>query len=261
MSDYETILFEAKNGIGRLTLNRPDHMNGMTSTMLRETYEALSLAAQDSSLKVVVLTGAGTSFCPGADLNYYTDGSSEKSSETSEPEFFQVAVLLHEMPQVTIAAINGACAGAGLGWANACDIRLASSNAMFNTAFLAVGVAGDMGGPWMLPRLVGAAKARELCFLPDKFSAEEALRIGMVARVFPQETFRQDVDSIIARFEASAPLALRGLKQNFVAAESMGYAEFIAHETALHTELMATEDSTEAFKAFVEKRTPRYQGK
>jgi 2-(1,2-epoxy-1,2-dihydrophenyl)acetyl-CoA isomerase len=261
MSDYETIIFEAQDGVGRLTLNRPDHMNGMTGTMLRETYEALSLAAEDPDLQLIVLTGAGNSFCPGADLNFYTDGSSEASPEQRDAEFFQVAVLLHEMPQLTIAAVNGACAGAGLGWANACDMRLASDKAMFNTAFLAVGVAGDMGGPWMLPRLVGAAKARELCFLPDKFSAAEALRIGMVARVFPQASFRQDVEAIITRLAHSAPLALRGLKQNFVAAERMEFSAFIRHETALHDQLMATEDSTEAFKAFVEKRVPHFQGR
>ncbi len=261
MQNFETILFDEENGVGTLTLNRPDRMNGMTGTMLRETYEALSEAAVNPDLRIIVLTGAGKSFCPGADLNFYTDGSSDASPEPRNTDYFHVATLLHEMPQVTIAAVNGACAGAGMGWACACDMRFAASNAMFNTAFLAVGVAGDMGGPWSLPRLVGAAKARELYFLPDKFSAEEAMRIGLVARIFPQNSFREETGAIVDRLAGSAPLALRGLKENFVAAERMTLGDYISFETERHSRLIATDDSKEAFKAFVEKRAPVFRGK
>src|SRR5439155_4231781 len=142
-----------------------------TNRMVREARDALELAAGDPSVRVVVLTGEGRAFCPGADLNHFTSGGPDERLTARE---FAVTTLLHEIPAVTVAAINGACAGAGLGWACACDLRLATRSAKLNTAFLAVAVAGDMGLPWTLPRLVGAAKARELSFLPGKIDASEA---------------------------------------------------------------------------------------
>jgi 2-(1,2-epoxy-1,2-dihydrophenyl)acetyl-CoA isomerase len=166
---YETILFDKAGPVATITMNRPERMNSMTNFMLVEAGEALAVAAADPDLRILVLTGAGRAFCPGADLQGVASGSG--TDVVVRPEHFQVPVKLHEMPLVTIAAVNGACAGAGLGWALACDLRIASRSAMFNTAFLDVGVAGDMGGPWTLSRLVGPAMARQLYFLPDKFNS------------------------------------------------------------------------------------------
>ena len=179
----------------------------------------------------------------------------------TDPATFAISVILHEAPLVSIAAIRGACAGAGLGWAAACDLRICDATAKFNTAFLDVGISGDMGGPWLLPRIVGAAKARELYFLPGKFDAAEAHRIGLVSRLFAEEAFEAELAALTDRLAASAPIALKGMKANFVDAERMGLAEFIAAETARHQASGASEDSKEAFKAFVEKRRPVYQGR
>src|SRR5690606_21783519 len=110
--------------------------------------------------------------------------------------------LLHEMPQVTVAAINGACAGAGLAWAAACDLRFAASDARFSTAFLNVGLPGELGAPWTLSRALGGARARDLCFLPTKFDATEALRTGFVSRLFPSATFHEDVAAVTAELGA-----------------------------------------------------------
>jgi len=261
MAAYGTILFETDGPVGRLTINRPDARNGMTTRMLEETYDALSRAAREKALRVVVLTGAGKSFCPGADLNMQTSASRDTSGRRGDVEAFHVATLLHEMPQVTLAAINGAAAGAGLGWALACDLRVAAHSAMFNIAFLNVGVAGDMGGPWFLSRLVGAAKARELCFLPEKFPAEEALRIGLVSQVFPDGSFREDAKAVVARLAGAAPIALSALKQNFLAAERMGLADYIALESERHRQIMQSEDTKEAMRAFMEKRAPKFVGR
>jgi|HigsolmetaAR201D_1030396.scaffolds.fasta_scaffold12399_3 2-(1,2-epoxy-1,2-dihydrophenyl)acetyl-CoA isomerase len=255
---FETILWEQDGGIGTITINRPEHFNGMTNTMLRETYELLHDVAQEDSVTVIVLTGAGKAFCPGADLKHYTSGA---PSEPYREEHFNVPVLLHEMPQVTIAAINGACAGAGLGWACGCDLRYAARSAKLNTAFLDVAVAGDMGLPWTLPRLVGAGRARELSLLPRKLSADEAAAIGLVNEVFDDETFRAEVRARVERIAAAAPLARRAMKAHYVAAESMSFADFITLETKDHRTITASEDCKEAFLAFVEKRTPRFQGK
>jgi 2-(1,2-epoxy-1,2-dihydrophenyl)acetyl-CoA isomerase len=255
---YDTILWERDGGVGTLTINRPEQFNGMTTKMLREAHELLHSVADDETLTVIVLTGAGKAFCPGADLKHYTSG---ETGEAGKDEYFDVPVLLHEMPQVTVAAINGACAGAGLGWACGCDLRYAARSAKLNTAFLDVAVAGDMGLPWTLPRLVGAGVARELSLLPRKLSADEAAAIGLVNGAFDDETFRDDVAAIVATLAGKAPIARRGMKQHYVAAESMGFGEFVALETKDHGTITASEDCGEAFRAFVEKRTPNFKGK
>ena len=253
--DYETIRFEAADGIGRLTLNRPERMNAMTNRMLIETRTCLQAVAERDDVRVLVLTGEGRGFCPGADLKHYSAGDAD---DRSTPDDFQVPLLLHTMPQLTIAAINGMCAGAGFGWACACDLRFAAAPATFNSAFLNVASAGDMAGPWTLPRLVGAAKARELYFLPDKFRASDALAMGLVSRVFDDATFRAEIDGIAERLAAASPHALRIMKQNFLDAERLDLASYIGVETERHIEVMAHDDAKEAFLAFVEKRPPRF---
>jgi 2-(1,2-epoxy-1,2-dihydrophenyl)acetyl-CoA isomerase len=253
---YETVLTAREGPVATVTLNRPEQRNGITPTMMDELYAVLSEAAADATIGVLVLTGAGADFCPGADVKHYA-----AERRPTDPKTFQVARLLHEAPAVTIAAIRGACAGAGLGWAAACDLRFASATAKFNTAFLGVGLSGDMGGPWTLPRIVGAGKARELYFLPGKFDAAEALRIGLVNGVFEDAAFDAGLAGILARLVDSAPLALSAMKGNFLAAERMSLEEFIPFETQRHSACGATEDSREAFRAFVEKRRPQYHGR
>ena len=257
-TQYETILYQKSGPVATLTINRPDRLNGMTKKMLRETREALTAASADREVRVLVLTGAGKTFCPGADLQMVASDSDDEPSNTDD---FRVPVLLHTMPAVTIAAINGACAGAGLGWACGCDLRYAAASARFNTAFLDVGVAGDMGGPWSLPRIVGAAKARELYFMPDKFDAQEAARIGLVSRVFADESFRQELGTIVARISEAAPIALRTMKAHFVEAERMDFASYVELESAHHLPMFLTQDTKEAFAAKIEKRKPRFIGR
>jgi 2-(1,2-epoxy-1,2-dihydrophenyl)acetyl-CoA isomerase len=252
---FETLVYEAADGVARLTLNRPEQMNGMTNRMVREARDALELAAADDSLRVLVLTGAGRAFCPGADLNHFTTGGADEVLTARE---FAVTTLLHEIPAVTLAAINGACAGAGMGWALACDLRVIAAGAKMNTAFLDVAVAGDMAIPWSLPRLVGAGRARDLSFRPRRITADEALAIGLVSEVFPDESFRDDVEGVVSTLMRKGPSALRGLKQNYIAAEQMGFRDFVQYEAERHLKIAASEDTREAFRAFVEKREPRF---
>jgi len=252
---WQTISFESANGIARLTLNRPEQMNAMTNRMVREVTECLTEVATHTSERVLVLTGAGRGFCPGADLKHFAAGGAD---EELGPSDFRTPLLLHRMPQVTIAAINGMCAGAGLGWACAADLRVAARSANFNTAFLNVASAGDMAGPWTLPRLVGAAKARELYLLPEKFSAEAALAIGLVSRVFTDADFHDEVNAIAEQLAAASPHALRTMKRNFVDAEQMDLESYLQVESERHLQVMAHDDAKEAFRAFVEKRAPRF---
>ncbi|HEY6420807.1 MAG TPA: enoyl-CoA hydratase-related protein [Candidatus Binataceae bacterium] len=262
-AQLETIRYEKSGGVATLTMNRPDRLNAIAGPMMSELSDTLAAAAEDHELRVLVLTGAGRGFCAGADLQTIVSGERGAGDRAiRSPTFdFRIPVLLHNMSAVTVAAVNGACAGAGFGWACACDLRFAASSARFNTAFLDVGVAGDMGGPWSLPRIIGAARARELYFLPGRFDAEEALRIGLVSRVFPDEQFREEVGAIVARLAESAPIALRTMKSNFIEAERMDFASYVALETERHLPMFTTEDTREAFAAKVEKRKPRFRGR
>ena len=258
MSNYETVLYEVDGNLATVTLNRPESLNGITSTLMRELYQCLNEIALDADVRVVVFTGAGRAFCPGVDLKASTSGEPQ---EPSRREYFHITTLLHEMPKVTIAAINGACAGAGFGWACACDLRYASERAMFNSAFLGVGISGDMAGPWLLPRIVGATKARELFFMSQKFDAAEAERIGLVLKVFPDLMLHEEVRAIAMRLSKSAPLAIGEMKKNFINAENMPLRDYIEVETERHTRTGGSQDSREAMRAFVEKREPNFVGR
>ena len=238
-----------------------DRRNAMTNQMVREVYDTLLAVKDDPSVRILVLTGAGSSFCPGADLQWVAGGRKGGSDQRVSTAEFQVPTLLHEMPAVTVAGVNGACAGAAFGWAAACDLRVAARSARFNTAFLDVGVAGDMSSTWLLPRLLGAAKARELFFIPDKFDADEAHRIGLVARVFADDVFSEELASVVARLAAASPAALRTMKANFLDAERLGLADFAELEAQRHLQIFTLADTAEAFAAKVEKRAPRFVGR
>lgn len=265
MSSYKTIRYEVEGGLARLTLNRPERRNAMTNQMVGETFRALTIAANDPSLRVLVLTGAGNSFCPGADINWVAGGAAQSDGgDAADQELgtsaFQIPVLLHEMAAVTVAVVNGPCAGAAFGWAAGCDLRIASRSAKFNTAFLDVGVAGDMALPWSLPRLVGASKAMQLMLLPDKFDAVEAQRIGLVASVHEDTEIQTAAETLVSRLLAFSPPALRTCKQNFLDAVTLTYSEFAELEAQRHQGLFKLHDTHEAFAARAEKRAPRFNG-
>ncbi len=254
-SDYVTVKLERAGALATLTLNRPDRRNGMNRQMVRECHNALSEVAADKGIRVLLLTGAGDSFCPGADLGGMIAGETE-ADNYCEPEHFHVPTLLHSMPQVTIAAINGACAGAAFGWVCGADIRVAKRSAMLNTAFLNVAVAGDMGLPWSLPRLVGAAKAREISFFTQKFSADDAFQMGLVARVWDDDVFRAEVDELCQQLVDRSPTALMTMKAHYLAAENMAFTDYVTFETEAHQTIVSGPDASEAMSAFMEKRKP-----
>lgn len=252
MPAFRTIALERDGAVATLAFNRPDRMNGIINEMMRELYEALRSIEADPAIRVMILTGRGRGFCPGADVMHYAEG---KPDEELLLEYFDVTRLFHELPCVTIAAINGACAGAGLGWASACDLRYAAEDAKFNSAFLGVGISGDMALPWFLTRIVGATRARELCFFPRKFTASEALQWGYILGAWPGDRLMAEVNSRAAALAASAPPALKGMKQNFLSAESMSLKDYIAIETARHKMTGASPESKAAFQNFGNRST------
>ena len=172
----------------------------------------------------------------------------------------RISQLLAEMDKVTIAAINGACAGAGLAWACACDLRYASERAKFATAFRNVGLSGDYGGTWTLARVVGPAKARELYLLASRIDAREAERIGLVNKVLPDDGLMAHVSGIAADLNAAAPIALAQIKKNLNDAPRLGFSELLDLEAARTMLCAATEDHREAVRAFLEKRKPSFTG-
>jgi 2-(1,2-epoxy-1,2-dihydrophenyl)acetyl-CoA isomerase len=219
--------------IAEVRLERGEY-NAVDYAMVQQLDEALRQIAVRDDVQLVVLTGRGRSFCPGADLSTATEGSGTEGMHSGD---YGATVLLHEMPQITVAAINGACAGAGLAWAAACDLRIASDRAQFNLAFLQVGVAGDMGGAWTIPRAIGGAFARELFLLTGKFDAAEALRVGLVSRVLPDDGFLPAAYELLEPLAHRPPAALRLTKANFLAAERMDLAHYVELETERHLAL------------------------
>jgi len=233
-----SVLTESRDGVAVVTLNRPARRNGVTVEMCFRLYDALeSIAASQD--RVVILRGAGNDFCVGADIGGQPEGGVPERDSAEQRRIYHASTLLHTMPQVTIAAIDGGCAGAGMGWAAACDLRFASAEARFNTAFLAVGFPGDMGLVWSLQRAVGPARAKEMLFFPGKVSATQALEWGLVTRLFDRADLHREAMAAAGQLAARDAFTLAALKANTLDAGQLGIAEYIERETARHLEAAA----------------------
>jgi 2-(1,2-epoxy-1,2-dihydrophenyl)acetyl-CoA isomerase len=264
MSD---LLEVVKDGVAVLTMNRPDRLNALSGPMLDAMLETLARLAADQNVGVVVLTGAGRAFSAGGDVKAMAEGR-EFGGETLEDKAqalrsrMEVSRWLHEMPKPTIAMVRGAAAGAGLSLAMACDLRMAGESARFATAFARVGYSGDFGGSFYLTRLVGTAKARELYFTADILDAQQALSLGLVNRVVPDDRLEDEAMALAGRLARGPRVALRYMKRNMNAAEAGGtLSELLDLEAFHHTRCGLTEDHREAAKAFVEKRDPVFRGR
>ena len=252
------------DGIATLTFNRPERMNALSTPIMQRLLDGLPRLAGDPAVKVVILTGTGRAFCAGGDVKDMAQGGEQRSASEATTHLrsrMEVSRILHELPKPTIAMINGPAAGAGLALALACDLRIAGTSARLVTAFVKVGFSGDFGGSYFLTRLVGTARARELYFTGRPVAADEALTLGLVNRVAPDDQLH-DATMELARSLAQGPqIALSLMKRNLNCAESSGLAELLDMEAAHQVQTGRTEDHSEAAKAFVEKRAPIFTGR
>ena len=252
-----------------LTLNRPDARNAMSRAMNLALQQQLAEAEINPAVRCIVLTGAGSGFCAGGDVkSMAATGDGTVGALTIDEAIHRqrldqraTAGKLFNMPKPTIAALPGAAAGAGLSLALACDLRIMASTAIMTTAFARVGFSGDYGGSYFLTRLVGAGKARELYFLSERVSAEEALRLGLTNWVCPPEALVQRTQEIARRLARGPTVAYRYMKENLNRAVHGNWDECLDLEATHHVHCGQTEDHREATKAFVAKREPVFQGR
>lgn len=274
MSDYTTgtdhLLAALDEGVLTLTLNRPEARNALSGEMLAALAAAIAKAELDPAVRCLVLTGAGKGFCAGGDVKGMaargdgTVGTVTIDEAIHRQRVSQRAISgkLWSMPKPTLAALPGAAAGAGLAIALACDLRIMADNAVLTTAFARVGFSGDYGGTYFLSQLVGAAKARELYYLSDRVSAEEALRLGLTNWVVPAEELAARTREIALRLARGPAAALRYMKENLNRAISGGdMDDCLDLEATHHIHTGQTEDHREAARAFVEKREPVFRGR
>ena len=214
--------------------------------------DALRELAGDATVRVVVLTGAGRGFCAGGDVAAMTGGGGGASGEPVDLRaIMEVSELLVAMPAITVAAVNGPCAGAGLSFACACDLRYAARSAVFVSAFLRVGSSGDHGSAWVVTRAVGPAKARELLLLGDRVGADEAFRIGLVSAVVDDDALVAHVGEIAARLAGMPPTATRLMKANLDDAVTLPLGEYLDRETERFAECSGSDEAIAAAKAFL----------
>jgi 2-(1,2-epoxy-1,2-dihydrophenyl)acetyl-CoA isomerase len=243
---------ERDGAIATVTLDRPERLNALDLDHVVALRDALRELAADAAVRVVVLTGAGRGFSAGGDVTAMAGGGDGQRGEPLDlRSIMEVSELLHGMPAVTIAAVNGPCAGAGLSFACACDLRYAARSALFVSAFLRVGSSGDHGSAWVLTQAVGPAKARELLFLGDRVGADEALRIGLVSAVVDDDTLRAHVIGIAERLAGMPPTAARLMKANLDDALTLPLGEYLDRETGRFAECSGSDEAIAAAKAFL----------
>jgi 2-(1,2-epoxy-1,2-dihydrophenyl)acetyl-CoA isomerase len=264
LMEYRSILYNKESGKATVTLNRPRALNALNREIIDELLHALGEAAQDREVKVLILTGAGRAFCFGADISEFTR---QREAGTSDSTLLllekvqEIIRLLTGMPKPVIAGINGFATGLGLDLALACDLRIAAERAKLAEAYISIGLVPDGGGTFLLPRLVGLARAAAMIFTGDPLGAAEAERLGLVNRVVPTDELPKEIEILADRLARSPSLAL-GLAKQALWKNLQGTLESsLQIEAQSQKACLASEDHREAVRAFLEKRAPRFHGK
>lgn len=267
----DEVLYELSDHVATITLNAPGRLNTISGMMLDQLSERLLQADRDREVRCIVLTGAGKVFCAGLDmaaqmgaskgsLGGLDNGSGEGIPGELDLRFTPPTVL-HNLDTPTLCALNGGAAGYGLDIALGCDIRVASTTAKLNPGFAKRGILPESGGTWLLPRIVGYAKAAEIAFTGRVLTAEQSLELGLVNHVVEPEHFHEAVNELAGEIAANAPLAVRAIKRMMRAAETETFDQNVHHVFLQLLPLLRTDDFREGVAAYMEKRSPRFTGR
>jgi 2-(1,2-epoxy-1,2-dihydrophenyl)acetyl-CoA isomerase len=268
----DDLLAHVDGHVGVITFNRPSRRNALSAPMYQGFEAAIPALAADPEVRVLLITGAGGAFCAGGDVKGMHESHRTGQPRPGRPTTFEgsvarvrrdqrtVSLALHRFPKPVVAALPGAAAGAGLSIALAADIRLAAERALLVTAFVTVGASGDFGGSWFLTQLVGTAKAKELYFTSPRLTAADALELGMVNHVLPDEGFDDAALAWCRDLAKRAPIATRLMKENLNRAITCDISTALDAEGIAMVTSMSTADHREAAAAFVEKREPVFRG-
>ncbi len=257
------VLYEVADHIAVITLNAPERMNTISGPMLNALARLLTKANEDPAVRCVILTGKGRAFCAGLDLRQERDGNglSAASSPTTLNLRNTPPTVLHAMDKPTICAVNGGAAGYGMDTALGCDIRIMAESAKFAAAFVKRGVVPESGGTWLLPRMLGWAKASELIFTGRTLSARECLEWGLANEVVPDTELMTRARALATEIAANAPLAVQASKRMMRMGLNETFSDHVHHVYLQLLPLFKTRDMAEGMKAFMEKREPRFEGR
>jgi enoyl-CoA hydratase/carnithine racemase len=267
----DEVLYEVADHIATITLNAPGRMNTISGAMLDQLTERLLQADRDREVRCIVLTGAGKAFCAGLDMAAQMGaakgslgnlGGSDADGIPGELDLRATPpTVLHNLDTPTVCALNGGAAGYGLDIALGCDIRVASQTAKLNPGFAKRGILPESGGTWLLPRMVGYAKAAEIAFTGRTLTAQESLELGLVNDVVEPEHFHEAVRELAGEIAANAPLAVRAIKRMMRAAETETFDQNVHHVFLQLLPLLRTDDFREGVSAYMEKRPPKFTGR
>lgn len=260
----DTVLYTSANGVAALTLNRPAKLNAFNAEMFAGIRRGLDCAEQDEAVRVVVFTGASRAFSSGQDLTERLPLDSDGRPDLGPPlerDYNPLALRLSAYPKITVAALNGLAAGAAANLALACDIIVAARSAYIQQAFARIGLIPDAGGTWLLPRILGNKRALALALTGDRLMADDALAMGLVYKVFEDQSFADDVEAFVSTFAQGPAIAYRLIKEAFRESPGHDFATQLKLEAQLQGGAGRTDDFQEAIAAFAAKRPPVFKGK
>jgi 2-(1,2-epoxy-1,2-dihydrophenyl)acetyl-CoA isomerase len=259
----EVILTGVSDRVATLTFNRPNKLNALSMDLISGSIDALKRWSSDPDIGCIVVTGSGRAFCAGGDVSTMAQDDRETLEQKIDRlrQMQELSWLLYNMSKITIAGVNGFAMGAGLGVCLSCDLRIASDQSRFGTAYAKVGYGGDFGTTWLLSQYVGGPKAKELFFLGDIVEATEAHRLGLVNRIVPHDSLNAEVQAIASRIAHGPLTSYRYMKANVNLAPSVDFRTMLDREAETHMRCSMTEDHKEGVRAFMEKREPNFTGR
>jgi 2-(1,2-epoxy-1,2-dihydrophenyl)acetyl-CoA isomerase len=261
----QAVTYAVTDGVGTITLNRPDAMNSLDVATKVALRDAVGAAADDPAVRCVVLTGSGRAFCVGQDLKEHVEvlrrGSRDELFSTVPEHYNPIVTSIATMPKPVVAAVNGVAAGAGASLAFACDFRILADTAGFNLAFTGIALSCDTGSSWTLPRLVGRAKALELLYFPRTIGAEEAAQLGLATKVVPAAELHAEVASMAQTLATGPTVAFGAVRRAVAYSAGHDLASSLGFEAEMMALTGATQDHAGAVSSFIAKEKPTFEGR